>query len=224
MATYPPGALSSALESMTLGRGPTLKVVVMVCVSEHDDCGRHICLVVDGGRTKQRYCSVQPVWCWRCVQRQGGIPDFHLVKVSEVESRFSTLLSWVQLEFGQQLTYPAGYTAEEFEAEGAGDLFAGLSKDDVVGTVEVLTPMNVEEYEGVTLPPLKVGALGDDGMFLPDGAPQDFIGPGSASDCLTWVGRAQEVGEWTTQLGEYPSVSTRGVIAVEDHCCYPQAC
>jgi len=193
----PVGALEARVELM-----PNRKVLVMVCVSKRDDCGRHLCLVLSGGRTKQRYCSVVPVWCWRCEQRSGGLPDLNLVKVSEVESRTSTLPASVQTLFGLELYYPASWTTEEFEAEGAGLwLFDGVSSEDVVGTVEVVTPMAVRQ---LTLG--EVVALSDDGLGP---APSEFVGPGSARDYLTWVARGAELDKWREQLGEYTQHSSR---------------
>jgi hypothetical protein len=77
------------------------------------------------------------------------------------------------------MSYPAEYTAGEFEAGGAGGLFDGLSSEEVVGTVEVLTPVDVvEQYSGR----VALGALSDGGLVE---APADFIGPGEAQGCLT---------------------------------------
>jgi hypothetical protein len=200
-----PGCVAVAKETPAV-------VMVMVCVSEPDDCGRHVCLVVRS--TKQERCFVQPVGCWRCLERTRGITSPGVVKPEEVSSRFSTILSSIQTSFGSELSYPAGYTASEFAAvspDGWARL-AGASREVVVGAVEVLTPMVVLQQRWVTLPPLELGAMSDDGMFLPDGAPRDFVGPGSASDCLTWVRRAQEVGEWTTQLDEL--ISSAGKLLI----------
>lgn len=173
-------------------------VLVLVCVNKEDDCGRHCCVVFRSTvkQEKEQGCLVQPVRCWRCLERQGGLPTEKLVKLSEVESRVSTLLESVQTAFGLELTYPAVHTASEFEVEGwAGE--TGFSREEVVGTVEIELPYQVVRQYGA-----KVGALSDDGRFLPDGAPQDFIGPGTASELLTWYRRVQEENKWPVQLGE----------------------
>jgi hypothetical protein len=178
-------------------------VLLMVCVSSHDDCGRHCC-VVHPATTSQEKCFVQPVCCWRCDRSSsGGLPPSGLVKPEEVESRFSTLLESVQLRYGPGLRYPAVYTASDFEAGGwAGE--TGLSQDDVVGRVEVGYPTAEMAEHAVPTTLRSWGALSSGGVFLPDGAPSEFIGPGSARDYLTWVRRGQEVDEWRKELSEYP--------------------
>ena len=157
---------------------------------------------------------MQPVCCWRCDRSssRGGLLDEELVKPSEVESRFSTLLSWVQLRYGPGLTYPAVYTASDFEAGGwAGE--TGLSQDDVVGTVEVGYPPSEMNEHAVPTTLSSWGAVSSGGLFLPDGAPSEFIGPGEARTYLTWVARGAELDKWREQLGEDPFLTppVRGV-------------
>ena len=101
-----------------------------------------------------------------------------LVKQSEVESRVSTLLSHVQTVFGLGVSYPAEYSEEEFLAGGWASE-AGLSQEDVVGSVDVMTPMDVvEQYSDQ----VALGALSDSGLVE---APEDFIGLGEARTYLT---------------------------------------
>lgn len=160
------------------------KVLVMVCVSKQGDCGRHCCALLRSPE-KQEKCFVQPVWCWRCVQRQGGIPDLKLVKLEEVSERFSTILESVQIEFGLELSYPAVYTASEFEAGGWASE-AGLSREVVVGAVEVGIPTEVMRQRGMLSHKVSVVAFGDDGRYHCYGAaPPEFLGPGLARDYLT---------------------------------------
>ena len=190
----PVGALEARVELM-----PNRKVLVMVCVSKHDDCGRHCCALLRS-REKEEKCFVQPVWCWRCVQRQGGMPDVNLVKPEEISSRFSTTLESVQIEFGLELTYPAVYTEETFAATNLLNS-VGLSREEVVGTVEVGIPTSVMRQRGMLSPSVSVVAFGDDGRYHSYGAaPPEFLGPGLARDYLTWVDRwrdrrGQEVDE-----------------------------
>jgi hypothetical protein len=101
------------------------------------------------------------------------------------------------------LTYPAVYTASDFEAGGwAGE--TGLSQDDVVGTVEVGYPPSEMNEHAVPTTLSSWGALSSGGLFLPDGAPPEFIGPGSTRDYLTWVARGHEVDRWRKELSEDP--------------------
>jgi hypothetical protein len=152
-------------------------VVVMVCVSSRIDCGRHCCALLPATE-KEEKCFLHPVWCWRCVQRSGGLPDVELVKPEEVSSKFSTTLESVQTVFGLGVTYPAEYSEEEFLAGGWASE-AGLSQEDVVGSVDVMTPMDVvEQYSDQ----VALGALSDSGLVE---APEDFIGLGEARTYLT---------------------------------------
>jgi hypothetical protein len=115
MITYPTSVLATQLGALSLtpGRAPTHKVIVMVCVSEDADCDRHLYLVWDGGSTQQEGCSVHPVWYWRCSERSEGVPTADFLRPEEVSSRFSTLLSRLQKEFGAGISYPAEYIVTE---------------------------------------------------------------------------------------------------------------
>jgi len=185
--------------------GSCKKLLVMVCVSEHDDCGRHMCVVIPSLGVTWGSCYVHPVRCWRCWKRDGGnFPDEGLVRPEEVSSRFSTLLASVQTVFGLGVSYPAGYSEEEFLAGGWASE-AGLSREDVVGSVDVSEPLAVMGPYGVKIAGVEVGALSDDGL---QEAPPDFIGLGEAYGCLTWVARAAELNEWTSSLGEFGGLNS----------------
>jgi hypothetical protein len=193
----PVGALEARVELM-----PNKKVLVMVCVSKRDDCGRHCCALLPATE-KEEKCFVQPVWCYRCLKRSGGGPTRELVKPEEVSSRFSTTLESVQIEFGLELTYPAVYSASEVEAEVASGLWEGVSPSDVVGTVEVGTPISVVRQRGMVSSSVSVVAFGDDRRYHSYGAaPPEFLGPGTVRDYLKWVERAQELDKWKEQQGE----------------------
>jgi len=153
MVSPPTDAL---VAQVSLSPAPSQQLIVVVCVSKHDDCGRQLCLLSGGGRNPG--LGGQPVWCWRCLQRDLNLSQGELQ--GEVSSRFSTLLSRVHTEFGLAVTFPAVYPGMATAPEAH-----RFERDSVVETVEVGYPTFVKQDGQVRLPPLKVGWFSDDGLW-----------------------------------------------------------